>query len=57
MVGGIVVDETGMVLWNAVDLEWGLWQSVGMQLMVVGWHTEGLFFAAVGHCSFGMQLG
>ena len=56
MVGGIVVDVFQMGLQNVVGLKWWLWQSVGLLLAVVGWHTAGWLSAAMGHCSFGMWL-
>ena len=61
MVGSTVVDGSGKELQNAVGwvggFEKGLWQSVGMWLVVVGWQAAGQLFPAVGHCSFGMWLG
>ena len=60
MVGSVVVDWPRIGLQNALgrvgELDWGLQQSVGMQLLVVEQHTEGKLFPAVGHYSFGMWL-
>ena len=60
-VGNIVVDGSGMGLWNAVgwveDLENRLQQSVGMQLVFLGQQAAGWLFTAVEHCSFCMWLG
>ena len=57
---GTVGDGSGMGLWNPVgwvgDFEEGLWQSVGMWLVVVEWQAAGWLFTAVWHCSFSMQL-